>query len=256
MNTAKTAPLSTALSGESRRKPQLAPITHFTLYERVYEELRSAIMDGTFASGETVTIRSVAKQLGTSEMPAREALRRLATEGALIILPNRSIRVPDLDADRVQEVCRLRAMLESDVVRVAAKRMTQAILVKLTAIHRRFAQSVKVSRVSDFLLLGHDFHFTIYDAAESPIAVSIIRTLWLQSGPWLAEPLKFRIDKTTVREFTESVARHHADLLDAMEAGDSEAAARTICAELQGHADHMRWLIQQRTADRAPKVAS
>src|SRR5258706_14132051 len=51
--------------------PRLAPITHQTLYERVYEELRSAIMSASFAPGETLTIRGLAQQLGTSVMPAR-----------------------------------------------------------------------------------------------------------------------------------------------------------------------------------------
>ena len=60
--------------------PRLARITHATLYEKVYEELRNALMSGRFLPGEPLTIRGVAEALGTSIMPVREALRRLAAE--------------------------------------------------------------------------------------------------------------------------------------------------------------------------------
>src|SRR5690606_26080621 len=66
----------------------------------VYRELRNAIMSGAIMPGTTVTIRALAKALGTSQMPAREALRRLVAEHALEMLPNRTVKLPVVTGER------------------------------------------------------------------------------------------------------------------------------------------------------------
>ncbi len=69
-------------------------LLHETLQERAYQELRKAIREGRFTSGEMLTTRGLAAMLGVSPMPVREAVRRLAQEKTLEILPNRTTRVP------------------------------------------------------------------------------------------------------------------------------------------------------------------
>src|ERR1700678_985147 len=86
----------------------LTPPPRQTLQQRVYGELRAAIMGGRFLPGQTLTIRAVAAALRTSTMPVREALRQLVAERALDPLASRSFGIPRLSRKRFQDVVTLR----------------------------------------------------------------------------------------------------------------------------------------------------
>ena len=75
---------------------QLAPVGRETVQDRVYTEMRRALIGGLFEPGQVLTIRGLADALATSTMPVREAVGRLITEKALEALPNRSARVPPI----------------------------------------------------------------------------------------------------------------------------------------------------------------
>lgn len=226
-----------------RETDHLAPVEHFTLYEQVYEKLRLAIMEGAFAAGETLTIRSLAQRLGTSVMPVREALRRLSTEGALTMLPNRSVRVPAFDADRIGEVYRLRELLEGEAAALAAANITDAELASVRHHHRDFIAGVKAGSASTLLRAGQNLHFTIYEAARSPTMLAFIGMLWLQTGPWLAEPLRRTFSKRTVQTFAEAIGARHGEIIDALEARDPQCAAEAVRAEMRDLAGHLRATI-------------
>lgn len=235
---------------------RLSPITHLTLQERVYEELRSAIMDGMFASGETLTIRGVAQQLGTSAMPAREALARLATEGAVDVLPNRSIRIPELDAERVEEVCRLRGLLEGEAAGLAARRATASELAGIRGLHRVFMSAVKAGSAPRLIQAGQQFHFAMYRAARSPTLYSMVGMLWLQSGPWIAGPVRTSFNKSEMRAYAEAVATHHQHMLDALEARDPAGACAAVHAEIDGSERHLRQTVLRASGKQAREGAA
>jgi DNA-binding transcriptional MocR family regulator len=75
-----------------------------SLRDKVYESLREALTAGRFLPGQKLTFRFVAGTLGVSLTPVREAIRRLAAEGAFEMQPNRSVRLPLLTRDRVLEL--------------------------------------------------------------------------------------------------------------------------------------------------------
>jgi len=222
--------------------PRLAPITHQTLYERVYEELRNAIMSASFAPGETLTIRGIAQQLGTSVMPAREALRRLATEGGIEILPNRSIRIPLMSRNRMDEICGIRLLLEGEAVSLAAGRATSAEMVSIQAFNREFVDYSKLNAVAKMLHANQRFHFAIYDAARSPTLLSIIGMLWLQTGPWLLEPLRRNATKkqNESQNYIGVSIGHHQALIDALVARDPIRAANAVRADISDAAAQFR----------------
>ena len=222
--------------------PRLAPIAHQTLYERVYEELRNAIMSASFAPGETLTIRGIAQQLGTSVMPAREALRRLATEGAIEILPNRSIRIPLMSRNRMDEICGIRLLLEGEAVGLAAARATSAEMVSIQAFNREFVDYAKLNAVAKMLHANQRFHFAIYSAARSPTLLSIIGMLWLQTGPWLLEPLRRNAAKKpeASQNYIGVSIGHHQALIDALVARDPTRAAEAVRADISDAAAQFR----------------
>ena len=91
---------------------QLTPVGRETVQDRVYSELRRALIGGLFEPNQVLTIRGLADALVTSTMPVREALGRLITEKALEALPNRSVRVPPITLDRIDDLLRARSLIE------------------------------------------------------------------------------------------------------------------------------------------------
>src|SRR5262245_20872628 len=103
-----------------------------TMRVRVYRALARGLMAGLFKPGEAVTLRSLAKRLGTSAMPVREAVSRLIAERALVLLPNRSVIVPRMSRARYIELTETRQMLEGMVTEAACARATPALMRKLS----------------------------------------------------------------------------------------------------------------------------
>ncbi len=101
---------------QARKTPiraKLAPVAaRDGLQERVYRELRKALIYGKFDPGQTLTIHELANSLETSTMPVRDALARLVSEQALEAMPNRSVRVPRIDAARVDDLLRARVVTD------------------------------------------------------------------------------------------------------------------------------------------------
>src|SRR5215813_9757822 len=90
----------------------MAKIAYRTLNDRAYEQIKKGLISGAFRSGQTLVIRSLADEYGISATPVREALQRLVAERNLELLPNRSIIVPILSAERFIELVRVRRELE------------------------------------------------------------------------------------------------------------------------------------------------
>ena len=99
---------------------QLAPVGRETVQDRVYSELRRALIGGLFEPSQVLTIRGLADALVTSTMPVREALGRLITEKALEALPNRSVRVPPITLERIDDLLRARILIEGEAIALAA----------------------------------------------------------------------------------------------------------------------------------------
>src|SRR5882672_7423764 len=102
----------------------LARIERETVQDRVYSVLRDQLMRGGFEPGQKLKIAELASALGTSEMPVREALNRLTAERAVEALPNRSVRVPALTKDSLQDPMETRFAVEGLAVARAGSNMT------------------------------------------------------------------------------------------------------------------------------------
>src|SRR6266498_2055416 len=93
------------------------------LQQRVYESLRASLIGGLFAPGEALSLRRIAAANGVSPMPVREAVKRLISEGAIELLPNRRIAVSKLRRRDFIELTRVREMLEGHAAELASARL-------------------------------------------------------------------------------------------------------------------------------------
>ena len=156
---------------------------HKTLAEDVYERLRTAIMTGAVKPGEKISARSVADSAKVSFTPAREAVARLITEGALELARPKSVVVPRLTLKALDEITKVRLALEGMAAEAAAANMSERDLAELEKIQRRYEKIRTRDDFAESLIVNEAFHFKIYHACGLPRVISFIELLWLQIGP-------------------------------------------------------------------------
>jgi DNA-binding GntR family transcriptional regulator len=196
----------------------LVRVERETVQERVYAALRDRLMRGGFEPGQKLKIAELAEAFGTSAMPVREALNRLAAERALETLPNRTVRVPALSKDCLQDLRETRFAVEGLAVARAASNMTEAALSTLRQLIEAQSESDAMHGSEISAEQNRAFHFTIYRLAGSAVLLPIIESLWLQFGPYLREASE-RFDGRDGR-----ATNFHVEIVEALSRGDGKAA--------------------------------
>jgi DNA-binding GntR family transcriptional regulator len=93
----------------------LSPVGRETVQDRIYRQLRIALIQARFDAGEIFLAGDVAQRMSVSSMPVREALARLVSERALEAMPNRRVRVPLLTLERARDIAQARTLIESEL---------------------------------------------------------------------------------------------------------------------------------------------
>jgi DNA-binding GntR family transcriptional regulator len=140
----------------------------------VYGSLRDAISDGRIAGGERVREEEVARNLGVSRTPVREALQRLQQRGILILGPGRGLVVAQLSHEQVVELYAMREILEGSAARFAAMQATPAEIATLYQLQEEL-------RTADddmlHITLNRRFHQAIYEAAHNRYLIQTLESL-------------------------------------------------------------------------------
>lgn len=206
---------------------RFTPIQNETLQERVYSELRNAIIRGEFTPGETITIRDIAKEMGTSTMPVREALQKLVTERALEAKGSRSLKVPELTQEKFKDLVDTRLIIEPEAAARATPNVTEQDIKRLREMDERLEAYARDNKADLVLKYNRSFHFAIYELANIPTLYQIIDSLWLQGGPYSQAILdKYR----TINNATQSPA--HAEILAAFEEGNAAKAKKAMYRDI------------------------
>lgn len=215
---------------------KMRPIVHQTLSAKVYQDLREMIISGQLQPGERLTLAGMAAALGTSAMPVREAINKLAADEALEILPNKSVRVPVMTRARFQELVVIRLVVEGLAVETAAKWITAEQLTRLAGLEQAFSTEIALAEpdVNQLIHINKQLHFTAYAAAQMPALSSLIEGLWLRIGPVLN--LDLRNSRSRRRSDPPAVKAHRA-LLEALRAGDGAAAKAALAMDINNAAE-------------------
>jgi DNA-binding GntR family transcriptional regulator len=214
----------------------ISPVENGTLGQRVYSQLRDFLMAGGVAPGEKITLRQLTGAFGTSLMPVREAVQRLAAEGALEVLPNRAIRVPVMTKAGVNEILAIRLMLEGQAVEEAAKLIQPDAIRRLDELNDAMNAEIRTQDESRSLFQANkEFHFTIYRAAGMPVLLEIIENLWLRIGPFLHFALGVRGREGSIKYVPDC---HHR-LIRAMVERNGAAGRDALEGDLRGAVELM-----------------
>ncbi|EKE45606.1 transcriptional regulator, GntR family [Oceaniovalibus guishaninsula JLT2003] len=197
---------------QPRLDPGPASAASQPAHERVYRALRGQIMHGETAPGAVLTLRGIGQTFGVSMTPAREAVRRLAAEGALTLSVSGRVSTPELGPDRIEELAALRALLETELASRALPRAHIAMIDRMQTVDAAIAEAVAKRDPVAYIRLNLEFHRMLYLRAQAPAMLAIAETVWLQLGPTMRR-LYGRLART------EPPAGHRA-ILAALRAGD------------------------------------
>ncbi|MCV2870103.1 GntR family transcriptional regulator [Defluviimonas sp. WL0002] len=209
------------------RPPDPGAATH----DRIYRSLRQQIMHGELPPGQALTVRGLAKAHGVSMTPAREALRRLAAEGALTLSSSGRVTTPDLTNERLEELATLRALIETELASRALPRAHFALIERLQTINMANAEAAVKRDAVGYIRTNLEFHRTLYLRAQAPAMLAIAETVWLQLGP-------------TMRAVYSRIVRseppqHHRMIIAALKAGDEPALRLAVRADVTQGLRHL-----------------
>jgi len=180
------------------------------------ELIREAIIDGRLPPGQRLKEEELARELGISRTPVREALLILQAEGLVDAAPNRGAVVRSHDGDDLEDLYQLRALLEGYAARRAAANISETSVAELWASCQRFEEVIE-SDVQELVKENLFFHNVILDAAQSRRVAELIRKV-------IELPLVYRsyiwysVDQRRIS------AHYHRQITKALEARDGERA--------------------------------
>lgn len=195
---------------------------------RAYGDLRAAILGGTFPEGSHLSETRLAETLGCSRTPVREALRRLSAEGLVEVLANRGARVVAWPAAELEDVFRIRALLEGHGAFLAARAMdADAIAVLLTTADRmeELASDASPTARDELARLDVTFHRAVVAGGNSKRLVQAHARVVLV-------PLHQRVMRLYDEPQLQQRMAHHRELASAISAGDPEWAESVMRAHI------------------------
>ena len=201
-------------------------------HEITYARLRDMILFGLLEPGAPVTIQGLINDLGAGMTPVREALRRLAAEGALLPQGNRRVTVPRVNLALLDQIAFARLTIEPHLAELAAAHLTPALIAQLEALDAQVDAAIRAGDITAYLQSNHAFHFALYEASNAPVLVDMARSLWLRFGPSL------RI--VVARGGALALPDQHGLALSAMREGDGVGLARALRDDILQGVDQVR----------------
>lgn len=193
------------------------------LADGIVVEVRNAITTGEYEPGMQLREERLAETFGVSRVPIREALRRLASEGFVVVEPNHGASVAVHDNRSARELLEVRSALETLIARSAAQHRTGEQVERLHSIVSAGRAAVDAGDDADVVRLNTEFHTQLAEAAQNEIAAGLVDQLrtrieWVYSG---------RLQTRASESWAE-----HAAIVQAVEASDADAAAALTAQHL------------------------
>lgn len=216
----------TSLTLSSARQPSLP--------ETVYLQLRGAILNGVLRPGEMLRQEELARSLGVSRAPLREALPRLEAEGIVVLHPRRGYAVVSLDHDEIREIFELRALIEERAVEAATRLRTDDDVATVLAVLEEMAP-VEPSSPEE-LAHWYDLNFKFHDALVVPSGRRHFRRMITSLRTAVESYIRVEIvltgDVLQAKDEHEQIARAFA-------AGDAAKAASLTRMHIEHTADRL-----------------
>ncbi|PLT35180.1 GntR family transcriptional regulator [Bacillus sp. V5-8f] len=192
-----------------------------TKKELIYQQLREEILSGQYDFREKLVISRLAKRFECSEIPVREAMNLLESDGLIEIKPHVGAMVSTLSAKDIQEIFELRVELEGLATRFAVDQLTEDHLDDLRRILNESIKAYKEKNHVHFAELNFEFHMKIYAVCDNKLLIKMIKDLWSHTKRY---PSIFRENDTHIQQSI----KEHEEILAALEKRDSMLAENSM----------------------------
>lgn len=192
-----------------------------SLHNRVAAELRAMMADGRLLPGARIPERQLCKLLDVSRTPFREALRMLAAEGLVELLPNRGARIAKLTRADAEYVFEVMETLEASAGELACRRMSEADVARIRALHYEMEYYYKVGELGAYFERNRQIHEAIVAAAQNPVLSHVYHTLNTR-----IQRLRY-MTQMSQQQWAQAM-RDHAAILRNLEQRDGEALSRVL----------------------------
>jgi len=187
------------------------PIDSSSLREQIEQQVRSAILNGSFGPGEHLVETTIAEQLGVSRAPVREALSALEREGVILYVPRKGYFVVDFTAKDIEEIYSLRLMLEIGALRRSIHRFSNSAIAELQQFVDALGEAVRKGRAqNEVATLDLAFHELICQQADHSRLYSVWNSMRMQT--WLLIGLTSK----TEYDYPDQPKEFHQNILDAI----------------------------------------
>jgi DNA-binding GntR family transcriptional regulator len=216
--------------------------TYRTMQEIVYDTIRDAILSGRYRPGQRLVAEELAREVGVSRMPVREALHRLEAAGLVTLTPHRGAVVNELSEGEIIEIYHIRAVLDGLATRLAAAHLAKPDHERLNALLDEMAAAAKLKDLDRVLHVNRDFHHLIWQAAHAPRLHSLLENLYDASQ-------RFRHISVLLPGRLEQLTQDHRRIAQALARGDVNQAERYAIEHHEGTALRLLKAIEKGKPD-------
>lgn len=218
-------------------------LTRPSLKDQALAVIRQGMVSGEIRPGEIHSAAGMAARLGTSNGPVREAMLTLVEQGIMQVVPNVGFQVTRLTEEDLDEIQQLRLMLEVPAMRTLGEAGIEGRDAEVRAHAEESAAAAAARDVPRFLTADREFHLSLLELVGNGRLVKFVATLRDQTR-------LYGLHHLAEEGQLEASAAEHAELLDALHAGDGERAAKVM----RTHLEHIRgdWASPLADGDRTP----
>ena len=188
-----------------------------SLREHVFQQIREDILNGKYKKNEELKEMTLAKELGVSRTPVREALRQLELEGLVNVIPNKGAFVIGISERDVHDIYMIRSLLEGLCVRWSTENITKEQLDELEETLFLAEYHLKKGNSEQLTELDGKFHHILYQASQSRILEHVLSDF--HKYVQIARNQSVKKENRAPKSLAE-----HTQILEAIKAGDKEKA--------------------------------
>lgn len=200
------------------------------LHSHVTHRLRQMLVENQIAPGAKLNERALCESLNVSRTPLREAIKTLAAEGLVVLLPNRGAVAVSLSLDDVRHTFEVMAGLEGLSGKLAAERITQTEMMEIQALHFEMMAAFTRRDLSSYYRLNAQIHSAINNAAKNPVLSSTYEQVNAR-----LQALRFRSNQDD--EKWHSAVLEHTLMIEALQARQPQVLSDLLVRHLEHKRD-------------------
>lgn len=216
---------------------KLNKIKSVSIASEVFDQLRLKIISGELKNGERLVEMELAKYLGVSRTPVREAIQRLEQEGLVEILPRKHCLVKGIDFEAINEIILIRTLLEPTAARVAASKITDEQLLTLKGYLEQSEMFFQLGKVEELMMVHDLFHAEIIKVSGLTRLVNILENL----HDYIVH---FRYSFLSRPHLVERSIKEHYQIYEALCSRDLDKVEEVFIQHLSGISDYAKVVIE------------